>query len=256
MKLGRTPDRSFFAGLGVGVAGLLLYLAVVAGLAHWAVRPGVEELDFILHLAIIYIGLGQCAYLIPIVWFWRKKRSQLQGLAAAAALTFALGCYPLYLFSQVPRSPLEDPGFFEDSFEIQARWSSVPEATRREFKAILVKNIRIAPAARRQAAGKNDPMTFVMAEPGEPYQDSDLGADESLPYRRLIFAGESPRRAFLFYEFGGNSLCRLVVLEKAGPQLKYSWATLIAGRFRSFYLLKLWLKTWPRYHKGSILRYL
>lgn len=44
---------------------------------------------------------------------------------------------------------------------------------------------------------------IAMADPGASFQATDVVIDSTLPWRRLIFAGVTPDRAFIHYELGG-----------------------------------------------------
>jgi hypothetical protein len=44
---------------------------------------------------------------------------------------------------------------------------------------------------------------FTMAEPGKPFQTTDVILDASLPRKRLIFAGQRNNRSPIHYEQGG-----------------------------------------------------
>jgi len=44
---------------------------------------------------------------------------------------------------------------------------------------------------------------FAIADPGQDFIATDVVTDSSLPWRRLIFAGASNKRCFVYYEQGG-----------------------------------------------------
>jgi hypothetical protein len=48
-----------------------------------------------------------------------------------------------------------------------------------------------------------DQKEFAMADPGRPFQVTDAISDESLPWRRLIFAANQNGRWLVHYEKGG-----------------------------------------------------
>jgi hypothetical protein len=85
--------------------------------------------------------------------------------------------------------------------------------------------------------------TFEMADPGHNFQATDVVTTRGLPWRRLIFAGISPQKAFIHYEKGGRGLATYVVVFATGPgEAKFLWggslpntsATLTQLRVRIF----------------------
>lgn len=64
-------------------------------------------------------------------------------------------------------------------------------------------------------AGEKD---FKMANPGEEYQSTDVIMRPGLPRRRLLFAGMSNDKIFIFYEEGGYSHSSHVAVFDLDPQ--------------------------------------
>jgi hypothetical protein len=78
-----------------------------------------------------------------------------------------------------------------------------------------------------RAYGAIDPDRRI-ADPGQPYQETDVVVDE-LPMRRLIVAAASPRAAFLAYEKGGRARTRhLFAVCLAGGQVTGAYSALRA----------------------------
>jgi hypothetical protein len=60
-----------------------------------------------------------------------------------------------------------------------------------------------------------------VADPGEPFQDSDA-LIAGLPFRRLVFAGEQPGKCFVYYQYGGKmyaEFCVAVIDEQSKKPL-------------------------------------
>jgi hypothetical protein len=49
-----------------------------------------------------------------------------------------------------------------------------------------------------------------MADPGEEFQATDVIRNDHLPWTRLIFAGKSANRVFVYYEHGGIGLYQVL----------------------------------------------
>jgi hypothetical protein len=63
-----------------------------------------------------------------------------------------------------------------------------------------------------------------LANPGQKYQATDVGEDG--PVRRLVFAGISARKCFVYYERGGRGHGYFVIVLRIGSQKKvdFLWA--------------------------------
>lgn len=74
----------------------------------------------------------------------------------------------------------------------------------------MLRRVADIPAAVRNALGG---ASFEMAEPGEPFQETDVvSRGRRLPSRRLIFAGCSAAKCFVHYEKGGRGHGYFVVV--------------------------------------------
>lgn len=69
--------------------------------------------------------------------------------------------------------------------------------------------------------------SLEMANPGQKYQATDVG--ENGPARRLIFAGLSANKCFVYYEKGGRGHGYYVVVLRIGSQKKASFLWAGAG---------------------------
>ncbi|HLJ88365.1 MAG TPA: hypothetical protein VKZ53_16210 [Candidatus Angelobacter sp.] len=69
---------------------------------------------------------------------------------------------------------------------------------------------------------------FLLADPGQRYQVTDVILDPGLPFRRLVFAGVSGGKWFLHYEQGGiGHSYKVVVLSlQSEGQVEFLWGGL------------------------------
>ena len=68
----------------------------------------------------------------------------------------------------------------------------------------LIKDVRALPAPVLQAFTEQGGSRLTMANPGKDFQATDVVFFNSLPWRRLIFAGVSGDKCFVHYEQGGR----------------------------------------------------
>lgn len=66
---------------------------------------------------------------------------------------------------------------------------------------------------------------FIMANPGEKYQETDVISEPGLPWRRLLFAGISTDRYFIQYEKGGwgHSYYVAIFDANSGGKVSFVW---------------------------------
>ncbi len=77
----------------------------------------------------------------------------------------------------------------------------------------------VQPAFRDKDHGR-----WVIADPGEKFEATDLITDTSLPGRRLIFWGRSDDEIFVYFEQGGLGLSFVVDAFRAGtPDMEPVW---------------------------------
>lgn len=122
---------------------------------------------FLLVLAVCCL-LGATAWSI---WLWRKSIKP-------------LGDRPELKTSTAVLTAEETKHLLDGNFTILTKVETFPEAVRKSFLEV---------------GGER----MTIANPGEPYQETDVVTDDTLPWMRLIFAGVSEKKAFVFYEQGG-----------------------------------------------------
>jgi hypothetical protein len=87
--------------------------------------------------------------------------------------------------------------------------TSTPEDTVRQFldgDFALIKNVESLPRPILKAYTEVGGSRPVLANPGKRFEATDFIVDNSLPRKRLIFAGVSGSRCFIHYEQGGRAL--------------------------------------------------
>jgi hypothetical protein len=92
--------------------------------------------------------------------------------------------------------------------------TNMSSAKRRAFLAAdykILRSVAELPEGIRRAFTAKGDTRIAMADPGEQFQYGDVIVDETMPRRRLIFAGVSGDRAFVHYEEGG--IGRFLVLD-------------------------------------------
>ena len=92
-------------------------------------------------------------------------------------------------------SPIEFPG---EGFSQSQR----EEFLRGEFAT--TRKVETLPASFIRLVTEQNGSRFVMADPGEVFEATDVISDASRPRRRLIFAGTADNRFFIHYEQGGR----------------------------------------------------
>lgn len=103
-----------------------------------------------------------------------------------------------------------------------------------EFK-IALKTDGI-PANLKQAFAKvSRERSFEMADPGQKFQVTDVVLGESLPFRRLVFAGTQDNTWFVHYEHGGYAHSYYVIAFKVSPHgdANFKWGCPVAGVAKS-----------------------
>jgi hypothetical protein len=73
-------------------------------------------------------------------------------------------------------------------------------------------------AATRQKA-------FALANPGQKYQVTDVVEEPGLPLRRMVFAGASENKWFIYYEMGGigHSYALVVFGRQTDGRVRFLW---------------------------------
>ena len=80
----------------------------------------------------------------------------------------------------------------------------------------LIKDVKALPEPVIKAFTETDGSRLAIANPGKRFQVTDLVWDESLPWKRLLFAGLSGDKCFMLYEQGGDVHFYVLALFKLG----------------------------------------
>lgn len=112
----------------------------------------------------------------------------------------------------------------------------LPDALRNHVRGETfapVATVAALPAGVKEALAKLFGETLKMAEPGAPFQATDVVGPERLPFRRLIAAGCSGDHCLVHYEKGGFAhLYYVVVFQGAGggaKSAKFEWGGATGG---------------------------
>lgn len=198
---------------------------------------GNAELKLLLKLSILVIGVVQFFYIVPLIFFFKKNEKILRGIELGAGLFILYSCIACSLFikDRLCNNNVPHSGFYVEKFVIFNKWDQVPASIQNTFKSYLSKGeLKYYSEHNTQ---------FKMADPGQPFNETDVGEDPMLPYRRLLFAGESENYSFAYYQKGGIGWSfNLAVFKKTGSKVVLEWYIDPYGKFSHFYLLKLWLK--------------
>lgn len=108
----------------------------------------------------------------------------LAGVEFAQRNTAALHDSPLIEFPSVSISPVEVHQFLEGDFRVIKDMKALPEPVVKVFT---------------ETGGTR----LTIANPGKKFNATDVILDQSLPRKRLLFAGVSGEKCFMLYEQGG-----------------------------------------------------
>jgi len=100
----------------------------------------------------------------------------------------------------------------------------------------------IPPACKAAFAKVTGESSFALANPGTPYQSTDVvTTGAKLPWRRLIYGGLSSDRCVLYYEIGGfTTTYAVVVFDISAPgSAKWIWGGVDGFEVTSFQSLLL-----------------
>jgi hypothetical protein len=110
-----------------------------------------------------------------------------------------LGEAALIQFQQTAKPDENVKAFLSEDFEIIKGVAALPEPIRKLYT---------------EAGGSR----FVLADPGQKFEATDVISDPSLPRKRLIFAGVTGEHCFVHYEQGGfGHSFRLALFELNSP---------------------------------------
>jgi hypothetical protein len=142
----------------------------------------------------------------------RLSKSVLIGVATAVLVSAAL-FYVRKRFAvpdkfEIPQSsanlePEGPPGEPPPIKFASPNMSSVDRQTFLTADYRIVEKVADLPAGIRKLYTVKGGSRVAIADPGEPFEATDVITDPDLPRRRLIFAGVAQDRAFIHYEEGG-----------------------------------------------------
>ena len=115
-----------------------------------------------------------------------------------------------------------------ESPSIRFESTAAPDDTTRLFlegNFAIIKDVQALPASILKACTEIGGSRHVLANPGHRFEATDVIRDESLPRKRLIFAGVSGNRWFVHYEQGGRGHSfRLAFFQVTSPStMKPLW---------------------------------
>jgi hypothetical protein len=122
--------------------------------------------------------------------------------------------------------PLGQAPIFAESPLVKMSQPEVVRLLQGDF--LIIRDLRALPPVPRQGFTDSGGSRFVMANPGEDFQESDFISDFSIPRDRLISVGISHDRGFVQYEQGGSIVTgdhlRLFTLNSDGLKpVWYGW---------------------------------
>ena len=93
-----------------------------------------------------------------------------------------------------------------------------------------VTTVAALPASVKEGLAQLFGETLKMAEPGAPFQATDVMGPDRLPFRRLVAAGCSADHCLVHYEQGGFAhLYYIVVLRTSVAGASFEWGGLTGG---------------------------
>ena len=124
--------------------------------------------------------------------------------------------------------------------------SESSQSARQEFldgSFRLVKEVETLPGPVRNALAQQGDPRSVMANPGNPFEATDVISNPSLPPKRLIFAGVSENRWFVHYEQGGRAHSYVLALFNLAPsgRITSTWRGYCSGPAANINDLRTWV---------------
>ena len=112
--------------------------------------------------------------------------------------------------------------------------SAIPESLRAHIRAETfspLASVSALPAAvQTELARLFGTKSLDLADPGAPFQATDVVTNPRLPWRRLISAGCAADHCLVHYEKGGFAhLYQVVVLSRQGEAVRFAWGGAVAG---------------------------
>ena len=121
-----------------------------------------------------------------------------------------LGCWTSLASAAVTRLPANVRAALERPTSVQMLYSTaqVPSAVKRACASVMADH------------------RFWLADPGKPYNETDVEWDFKIPGRRLIWAAHVPGYSIIHYEQGGrgHGYSVLVVQYTRGSRANVAWA--------------------------------
>ena len=141
----------------------------------------------------------------------RKRRSTRIAISFFAVLLASAG----YEFVRWRLRPLGEPPVIEFPASPISQ-SEIEQFLDGDFQSI--KNVEALPEPVIKAFTETGGSRLTIANPGKDFQATDVVVwDESLPWKRLVFAGVSGDKCFLLYEQGGIVHFFVLALFKLSP---------------------------------------
>jgi hypothetical protein len=128
------------------------------------------------------------------------QKSALLGVVAWISLFVVAGISVAYL--QKGKSPRLGEGP-----RIEYPSGEMSQSAKEQFlqgNFLIIKDVRALPAPVLRAFTEQGGSRLTMANPGKDFQATDFILDDTLPSKRLIFAGVSGDRCFVHFEQGGR----------------------------------------------------
>jgi hypothetical protein len=122
-------------------------------------------------------------------------------LGSALALGFGiLTWFLLFRYQVGPYRPLQE-GYYSKLPTVDLSKADQERFLEGDF--VRLNEVRALPLAVRSNYLEPNGSRFTMANPGKPFQSTDLVLDASMPSKRLIFAGQKDDRFLVHFEQGG-----------------------------------------------------
>lgn len=130
-----------------------------------------------------------------------QVRRQTAGIAIILAVMVAVfGGVAVFHHWKHNTIPLGQPAPIKQSIQSMSQ-SAELDFLASEFQ--VVKDMRALPAPVIKAFTEAGGTRLTIANPGERFEATDVILDESIPRKRLLFAGISEHKSFVLYEQGG-----------------------------------------------------
>jgi hypothetical protein len=167
-----------------------------------------------------------------------KFRKWVLNAALACLAVFIIGFTALFLRKNTSKPLGEGP-------RIEYPSGSTAQSNAQQFfedRFSPINDVQNLPVPVLRAFTEEGSTRLVIANPGKDFTVGDVVYDETLPSKRLIFAGVSGEKCFVHYEQGGRGHMYLVALFKASnDSMTPVWRGFCRGRAKSIEELRSWL---------------